>query len=270
MNLNLATQPTEEQVKLAEAELFTKLATSQGIDLSSLSDAQVVELWNATFSKEAAEDEEAPKDEEKEEAKAESEEKAEEEKKEAAAREHAIKVAHAEEEARSVKLGQIMAHAYVAEVDKIAAARASGEGETKEAGMPPQLANALGKVRGAAGKGKELAGKAVGAAKENKKGLAAAGAGAAAVGAGFAAGRMSKKASVSNIDGLALDHAVKLAESIGLDAETAAARVNAVATLGLEDSDKLASDLDSQVHIRALEYLEAAGYQVSWDNGEQS
>lgn len=273
----LGTAPSEEQIKLAEAELFCKLAASEGIDLSTLSDEQVATLYNE-FYKQA--EEECPPGEKKDEPAAEKKDeekgegKGEEEKKEAAAREHATKLAHAAEEAHAHRLGQIMAHSYVAELSKIAAEQGLNEqpGETKEAGMPPQLAKALGKVRGAAGeaasKGKELAGKAVGAAKSNP-GAAAAGAAAAGAGAGFAAGRMSKKASLSNIDQLALEQAVKIAHEGGLDPEEAAERVHAVAVLGLQDSTKLASDLESQIGIRALEYLEAAGYPVKWNDGSE-
>jgi hypothetical protein len=275
-------QSNEEQVKLAEAQLFAKLAADQGIDLNQLDDSQVQELWEFVFSKEAG-DEEAPAEEaeEKEEAKKDDEE----EKKEAAARDHAIKVAHAEEEARAHHLGQVMAHSYVAELDKIAAARAAAaEGteseESKEASaMGKMMAardavkGAVGKAKGVAGaaasKGKEVGGKAVDFAKKHPKSVGGAAAGAAAAGAGgaYLASRKKQASGLSPIDELAVAHAVKIAADAGLDAEVAEARVNAVATLGLEESSKLASSVDSQVEIRALEYLEAAGYPVQWHDG---
>lgn len=281
MNLNLAAMygtagapASEDQVKLAEAELFTKIAADNGIDLNLLTDDQVQSLWDSAFAK-TAEDGESKEDEKKED-----EEKKDEEKKEAAAREHQVKLAQAEEEQRAHYLGQVMAHSYVAELSKIAAARDAAEAGTKEAGMPPQLAKALGKVKSVAGAGagkakelagvgaakvKDVAGKGVAAAKSNP-GKALGGAAAAAGGAGFMAGRASKKeASVSNLDELALDEAVKIAHAAGLDPEVAAERISAVATLGLEESSKLASTVEQQVNIRALEYLEAAGYPVTWD-----
>lgn len=295
MNLNLAAMygtpgaqaVAEEQTKLAEAELFSKLAADNGIDLNQLNDDQLQELWNLTFSKTATGDEEKETAEhEASESKDEEAKEEKEEKKEAAAREHSIKLAHAEEEQRAHYLGQVMAHSYVAELSKIAAAREAEQGtETvvtddgvKEAAMPPALAKALGKVKsvggevagkakshGAAGvaKAKEFGAKGVAAAKSNP-GKTLGGAAAVGAGAGFGAGRASKKEASATLDELALEEAVKMAHAAGLDAEQAAARVSAVFTLGLEESTKLASDVDSQINIRALEYLEAAGYPVTW------
>lgn len=291
MNLNLAAMygtpgSSEEQTKLAEAELFSKLAAENGIDLNRLTNDQIQELWTATFSKTAEEEEskdEAKKDEEKDE----------DEKKEAAAREHQVKVAQAEEEKRAHYLGQVMAHSYVAELSKIAAARESGttvETPTeldKEAAMPPALAKALGKVKSVAGagadkakafgskakefgakgvaKGKEVGGKGVAHVKEHKGAYGAGAAGAGGAGAGFAAGRFGKKKESSVTDSLALEAAVKIAAADGrFDLDEVADRVTAVFTLGLDESTKLASDADAQIEVRALEYLEAAGYPVEW------
>lgn len=272
-------QSTEEQMKLAEAELFVNLAKEAGIDLNQLDNEQIEALWNEVFSKEAGDEEAAEESEEKKE---EAKEETEEEKKEAAAREHAIKVAHAEEEARAHHLGQVMAHSYVAELDKIAAERAATDGgETKEAS---KLSDVAGKARSLAGaaaakgkdvggkavaKGKELGGKGVNFAKAHPKSVGGAAAGVAAAGAGgaYLASRKKQASGLTQIDELALSHAVKIASDAGLDPEVAEARVNAVATLGLEESSKLASTVDAQVEIRALEYLEAAGYPVQWNDG---
>jgi hypothetical protein len=96
-----------------------------------------------------------------------------------------------------------MAHAYVEELDKIAASR----GTEKTAGR-------MGAV---AAKAKDVAGRASNFAKANKKGIgAAAGAGAA----GFAAGRMSKKASSVAFEKLATDRAVEILQTLGIDPET--------------------------------------------------
>lgn len=66
------------------------------------------------------------------------------------------------------------------------------------------------------------------------------------------------------IDKLAAREAVKIASDGGFDADEAAQRVAAVLTLGLDESDKLASTVEEQVNIRALELLEAARYPVKW------
>jgi hypothetical protein len=290
MNLNLAAMygtpgaSSEEQTKLAEAELFSKLAAENGIDLNQLSNEQIQELWSVTFSKTAEEDEK--KDDEKD------EDEKEEEKKEAAAREHGVKLAQAEEESRAHYLGQVMAHSYVAELSKIAAAREAGETVEspeldKEAAMPAALKNALGKVKSVAGAGadkakafgskakefgakgvaktKEVGGKAVSHVKEHKGAYGAGAAGVGGAGAGFAAGRFGKKKESSVLDGLALEAAVKIAHADGrFDLDEVAEKVSAVAILGLEESTKLAATAEQQVEIRALEYLEAAGYPVEW------
>lgn len=275
---------TEEQVKLAEAQLFAKLAKDQGIDLNALDAEDIQTLWDHVFSKEASEEEGEAKEEGESEKEPEEAKKDEEEKKEAAAREHAVKVAHAEEEARAVQLGQVMAYSYVDTLDKIAAERAAaatdGDEGSKEASAMGKMMAARDAVKGAVGKGKamagaaaakgkEVGGKAADFAKAHPKSVGGAAAGAAAAGAGgaYLASRKKQASALSPIDELALVQAVKIAADAGLDAEVAEARVNAVATLGLEESSKLASKLENQVEIRALEYLEAAGYPVQWNDG---
>ena len=71
-------------------------------------------------------------------------------------------------------------------------------------------------------------------------------------------------------ENLAVMHAIKLAEANDYQMDILAPRIHAVATLGLKESEKIASapDLKTAVHVRALEYLEGAGCQVNWD-GEQ-
>jgi hypothetical protein len=118
-----------------------------------------------------------------------------------------------------------------------------------------------------------LAKKYVPAAKSEAKkvtmtraGLGAAGAAAAGAGAAMYAGR--KKES-SAIDELALVAAVEKAAEAGWDLDQAAERVAAVHTLDLlGESEKVAAaiDVDSAVDVRALEYLEAAGYPVTWES----
>lgn len=265
------TSQQEDLTKQAEAELFSKLAAANNIDLRQLNDGQIQQLWDATFNKTA--EFPPPSDDKKEDKKEEAkkdEEKKDEEKKEAAAREHATKLAAAREEANAYHLGEVMAQGYVDHLQKLGMAlnqTPAADDATKEAAMPENLAKALGKVRGAASsvasKGKEVAGKAVEAVKNNP-GKAAAGAGAAGAAAGFAGGRMSKKGSA--LDQLAAEEAVKIAHDAGgYDLDDVADKINAVATLGLQDSTKLASTLPEQVSIRALEFLEAAGFPVAWN-----
>lgn len=280
-----------EQEKIAQMEIFTKLASDQGIDLDKLSEDQISHLWNHVFSKEASE-EEGKGEKEKE-----SEGDAAEAKKEEAKKEHEEKKEAMAKIAEAATLGKIMAHSLVAELREISK-EASGEevdpgetqeGENKEAAMPPQLAAALGKGKALAGKagkavsdaagkakghvagaahkahekGKEFGGKALETAKKHKVPAAAAAGGAAV---GFMAGR--KKES-SAIDELALIEAVKVAEAGGFDVEEAANRVAGVFHLGmLGESEKVASaiDADAAVQVRALEFLEAAGYPVTWES----
>lgn len=278
------TAASEDLEKNAEAELFCKLAAQNGIDLNKLNDKEVSDLYNFTFNK-VAEDES-----DKDEAKKDEDEKDEEEKKEAAAVEHAAKLAFAKEAQQADELGRRMAYSYVEELNKIgsalqaAAAEATqetGGGEVKEAGMPPALAKALGKVGDKVknapeilgGKARKLvgdmpAGKAARQATAGRSktvGTAILG-GAAAAGAGAAGAKAfgGKKKESSALDQLALEAAVKIAHDSGFDPEEAADRVTAVNTLGLQESTKVASTLDQQVEVRALEFLEAAGYPVEW------
>lgn len=268
----------EELAKQAEVELFCKLAAEQGVDLNTLQDEQINELYAHVFSKTAEEGEETKAEEKAEEKKEEGgappfAKKEEEEKKEAASREHAVKLAQADEEARAHYLGQVMAHSYVAELSKIAAAReaeqtaaapaaeaapAPAEG-TKEAAMPENLAKALGKVKGAVGAASDKASKHIAAHPKASVGAAA--------GGGYLGGRAAsgKKKEGSAIDALALEAAVKIAAADGrFDLDEVATRIGHVHGLGLAESTKVASTLDAQVEVRALEYLEAAGYPVEW------
>ena len=220
-----------ELQKQAEAELFCKIAAQNGIDFNALTDDQVNHLWKETMGK-TAEEGEAPPFAKKEEGKdddKEKEKKEEDEKKEAAAREHAVKLAEAREDARADELGRKMAHAFADEADKIASVQKGAQSKTASP-LPPKLAAAVGRAR-----------------EESKTASAPA-----------------AESNPSRIDELAVEYAVKLAAEGGFDPEVAANRVWAVYTLGLEESTKLASTLPDQIHIRALEFLEAAKYPVNW------
>ena len=225
---------SEDREKVAEAHLFAKLASDNGVNLNELSDEQVAQLYNATFNK-VAEDEKCDTCEK---AKADCTCPTADEKKAYA------KVAAAQEEfgrqkewqekvAECDKLGRVMAHAYVQELGLIE--KAAGD-------MPPQFAANAEKKQEEEGEGEDEEKK-----KEEEE-------------------KKQEKAATA-IDELAANHAVFLAKQAGLDVDTAARRVGAVLTLGGPgDSEKTASarSLDEAVHVRALEFLVAAGYPVNW------
>jgi hypothetical protein len=244
---------TEDQEKIAQAELFAKLAAEQGINISRLSDAQVNELWDLTFNEKTAEESPFPPKDEKsdEDKKKEEEAKKEEEKKEAAAREHQQKLAFANEEARADYLGRKMAHAYVAELREIAinqekqaaAQQPAAPAETKTASP---LERAIASVKG-----------------ETKVASAPAPAVPAAP-QGFRVAPVEQYKQASALDQLAMEAAVKLASDAGFDPELAASRIVGLQALGGVASVKIAQKTEDQIQVRALEYLEAAGYPVNW------
>lgn len=269
--------------KQAQAELFAKLAADNGIDLGTLSDGQIGELWESTFGQKLAEEDK--KDEESKEEKKDAPpfaKKDEDDKEKKAAAELAALQEEQQKLAFADQAGRVMAHAMVQELNSI------NESIAKEAAMPEALRKGLesagrhaGKAGDAAGKHLEGVGKKiVGVAAKGGEGAmnpttakrigaGAYGAGAAAAGGAAAAASGKKKKEASALDQLALEAAVEKAAAAGFDAEEAAERVNAVATLGLGESEKVASapagDLGAAVEIRSLEYLEAAGYPVNWN-----
>ena len=308
MNMDLAAMygtpggpSAEDMEKVAQADLFVKLAADQGIDLRQYTDAQIEQLWNATFSKTAQEEEEEEKEEKKEEGEEKKEEKDEEEEKEAAARaEFTAMQEWREKVAEMDYLGRLMAHAFTQEVHEI------GEAMEKEGAyigtQPGRLAKGLMRGRSMAGEVakavKERAGAAskatgqhlertgrtayshlpgkknlqhvslsAGKAKAIGAGLHGAGA-AAAGGGGYAAGRSLKKKEGSAIDEYAIEAALQKVAEAGFDLDEAGERINALMVLGAlpTESEKIASaaDVNEAVEIRSLELLEAAGYPVTW------
>lgn len=287
----------EDQEKVAEAakaELFVKLASENNIDVSKLNDEQINDLWTATFPKTAEGEEEKKEEHEKEETPA--EEKKEEEKKESAAREFAAVQEWQDKVAEADKLGRIMAHSYVQELGSI------GEAMDKEAYKVMSVVSHAGK--GLERVGKKLVGVLEGKGKTvleprhasgggfqyvtrggpggsaamrpstaKAVGAGAIGAGALGVG-GVAAGAykafdkaFGHKKEGSAIDELAANKAVEKVAEAGWDQDEAIDRLNAIITLGgLGESEKIAAaqDVDGAVEIRALEFLEAAGYPVEW------
>ena len=268
----------DETEKQASAELFVKLAQENGIDLQAMSDQEVQELYNSTMGKQA-----------------ESEEKKEEEdKSEKAAKEHAEKKAAADDmEAKFAEakfMGETMAHAFAAQLDKIAAAK-------EAAGIKEHAGKAWSAVNGVAGKagekGLEVAkhlpgGKDISEAsarlkdlkanaapasfrseahKQMAKGIGKAVGTAAGVGAaGGAVHHFTKKES-SALDELAGQRAVEKLAAAGFDAEEAAGRLGAVLVLGVSDENsKVAQvqNVEDAIEVRSLELAEAAGYPVTW------
>lgn len=286
----------EQQEEETQIELFAKLAHDNGIDLEKLSEEQVQELYDATF-KEASDDKDADDK---------GGDKDKEEKKEKAEHEFEEKKAAAEKVAEADFLGRVMAHSYVNEMRKIAEEAEVKEAAgtvamtgrpradaLKVRGLGDKARAALHAVKGMAAKAEDKGGRAaeyvarIGADKEGPltRGRAAvarhghhAAAGAAAAGAagggGYAAYKHHKKEKeASALDQLALNAAVDMLVDFNkegsqgvFDLEEAAERLDAVATLGLGESVKVASAANAEqaVHVRALEFLEAAGYPVTW------
>lgn len=305
-------QPTQDAEKVAQAELFAKLAAEQGIDLEKLSEAEVVELWNTVFAKTAGEGEHGHKDEKHGHKEAGA--------KTAGEHGHSHKEEHAEKKAEAEALqewlqtkeaqaqwqqadftGRQMAHAYVAELRKIASEggldflnKEAGDETTKEAkGLPPWLKHAPEKVVGKAGralqrvgekvtehapeKAKDVLRKHVGDKETLKKvhkgvGAAAVGTGAAATAAGAYGAHKAMKKKASALTETSAILAVEKAAAAGWDREEAIDRLSAVLTLGFnEENTKVAAadEFPQAKEIRALELLEVAGYPVTWPGAEQ-
>lgn len=122
----------EEAEKLAEVELFTKLAAENGIDLDQLSQDQVNELWYAF---KTAGDEEPEKKEEKEDDK--------DDKKEKAKAEFAEKKEASMKIAESDELGRLMARSFMDEVQKLASGQAPTQPKVASAPTPVTSAPAI-------------------------------------------------------------------------------------------------------------------------------
>jgi hypothetical protein len=119
-----AEQITEDMQKVANMELFCKLAADNGLDLSNMTDDQIASVYAQVFPEDIAKvaEEEEKKEEEKkeehEESETEEEEKKEEEAKKAEAY-YSEKRAWAEKCAEADYMGRIMAHAFTQERDNI-------------------------------------------------------------------------------------------------------------------------------------------------------
>lgn len=155
------------------------------------------------------------------------------------------------------------------QADKASKARAA-----KWDKMPAQAGKggSGGKSMGAAGaKLERLKNLAKGTSKGQRIAAGVGGA-ALAAGAGYGAYRAmkgKKKAASAQMEfeDEACLQACKTASAAGYDIDEAMERVDAVQNLGLEETEKVAyvQEFEDAVHVRGLEYLEAAGYPVNWD-----
>lgn len=218
-----------EEEQEAQIELFAKLAHDNGIDLEKLSEEQVQELFEATF-KEASETEEPVETNPLEDTV------------KAAEEEFAVKKASQEKIAEADFLGRVMAHSYVNEMRKIAESKVAND--DKDADDKP------GKKEKDDGDDKDDKKAPPFMKKEEKTGSAI------------------DELAVARACGM-IDEYNKTAAANGqgqFDEKVAEARIYAIATLGLGESVKVASASNTAqaVDIRALEYLQAAGYPVTW------
>ena len=248
-----AAEEAGEQEKIA---MFAKIAKDNGIDLSKLSDEKIDALYSATFSKEAGEmpPQFAKKDdgEKKEEKKDEKDEEA--EKKAAAAADEERLEKQAQE---ADWMGRVMAHAYVNEMRKIASdVEAKVTEETKTASIRDRLLKLASEDKGDEKKDEKKDDKG----DKGEKSLPP----------------WMKDKEASALNESAVEHALAIVQDFNktaaaqgqqvFDVKVAAERLAAVHTLGLSDSEKVASaeNVEQATAIRALEYLEAAGYPVTW------
>lgn len=248
--------PTQEDLqKVAEAELFSKLAAENGLDLNSMTDDEVADLWNKTAGEmppQFAGNGDGEKKDEKDEKPKEEEKKDEEkEEKEAAAQEWAMQKAASDQIAFMDYCGRVMAHAYVNELTKIGQSMAEKDGseKTASAGAQSLLSNVA---------GSGVAASTASSPTDVNERIQKLASGAPPV--------AQQPASTERIDYLGAKHAVKLAAEAGIDPNVAAERLNAVLTLGPQESTKIAAaqNVDQAIEIRGLELLEQAGFEVNW------
>lgn len=275
----------EEQTKIASLELFAKTAAAEGIDLSTLSPEDQNALYSQFVEKLAMEHEgegekkEPPKKDEDDD----------EEDKEAAARAELAQTQDWQQKvAEADFLGRTMAHAFwneSGEIEKDAGVKETAQGVVNKAkflsggfgekGKRTQAArNAM---KYTAHKGKEALKSRVAkdtdwVSKNKGKALAATGAGVGLAGAAAYGAKkaVEKKKEGSAFDEVAAEQAVKIAAEAGWDTDEAVNRLNAVITLGGLDQEEtkvahVANDYDAAVNVRGLEFLEAAGYPVDWE-----
>lgn len=257
----VASASQEDLEKTANLNFFRGLCEEQSINVDELNDAQIQDLWKVAMDmrKEAGEmppqfakkDGDEDKDEKKPEAKDDKEKEAAalaQAKEAAAVREFSEKRAAAEKIAEADSMGRIMAHSFVDELTKMAA-----EGN----GFP------FAKKDGDDKKDE----KKDGDKDDKKKEASSADKVAALVDAQKAKiASTPSSSSMPNFDEQACYLAIDMLKQAGCEPELAFNRINAVHTLGLQESTKIASvtDVNAALQIRALEVCEAAGFPVDW------
>lgn len=224
-----ATPSAEDHEKVAQAEMFAKLAAAEGIDVTKMNDAQIEWLWNKTFDKTAQPQttQAQPQSDDGDKLAA------------AAREEHAAKLAAAERFSEAEQFGKTAAHSYVAELKKIAAAGGLNFG-VKTAEFPPKKDDDKGEKKDEKKDGDKGDGdKKLPPFMQEKKG---------------------------SFDLAAANSALKQVVEAGNDEKVANARLTAVLTLGLQESAKTAGikSYEQALQVRALEFCEAAGYPVQW------
>jgi hypothetical protein len=252
-----AVAPTAEDLeKEAQVSFFSELCAAKQIDVSLLNNDQVNELFKVAMDMKAASDAENSPEAKAKKAKEEKDEKSKEASAAALAAadaEYQEKRAAATKVAEADAMGRIMAHAYVDELRKLA-----GE-------MPPAFAAAAAAKKNDKGDEKT---EEKGDEKDEKAKEASAR--AAALITEFEKTKTAgAPASTPSLNELAGNYAIDLLKTAGVNADLATARINAVHVLGVPDGAKVASaaNLDAAVHVRALEYCEAAGFPVDWTQG---
>lgn len=235
-----ASAASEVQTDPADMNFFQKLCSDRNINVDDLNDDQVERLWNAAMEKKAA-DESIEK---KAAAPPKGEDKEAQAKLAAARAELNEKRAAAAKVAEADTMGRIMAHSYVDEMRKIAAAM--------EDEKPSSSPKKDGDQKKDDGKEKESAAKRAEqliTQLESEKQASTAG------------------SSTPNVDEIAAYRAVDLLKTAGIDEETAFNKVNAAFILGFKETTKVAASMTDEqaLQVRALEICEAAGYPVTWN-----
>jgi len=253
-----APAPTAEDLaKEAQVSFFADLCAEKQIDVSQLDNAQVNELFKVAMDMKSAQDSENSPEAKAKKAK---EEEAAKSKEASVAVASAAEAEYQEKRAAAVKvaeadaMGRIMAHAYIDELKKLA-----GE-------MPPAFAAAIAKKDEKGEKKEEGKGDDEEAEKKKKEASARA---AALVSEFEKTKTKTATAGTPSLDELAGNRAIDLLKTAGVNTDLAVARINAVHVLGVPDGTKVASaeSLEAAVHVRALEYCEAAGFPVDWSQG---
>lgn len=256
----------EDLEKAASLELFAKLAANNGIDISTLSNDQISTLWSDTFGtplvskeagamppqfmqhmkgKEEGKEHEGKdkKHEGKKEEKHEEKEKEEHEKK--AAAEFAALQTERSKLAEADRAGRVMAHAMVQELNSINDAIAKEATAKTAAPVVETTATSTKIAEYVAQKGRELS----------------------KVAAPAAAPAQGLRKEASSIERLAVDRALEIGAAAGFSTEEVGQKLAAYLTPGIAESTKMASavDVKQAVELRALEFLEGAGYSVTWN-----